>query len=152
MHDKKMACKTRLRITQIFKGAFYLESQIRFQNLPISQKNYSKKLSWAWNLKFPPISVKNSAQDSFFEFFLGDSEILKTNLTFWKKITFSYGLKYICLPHWAQTCKISLIHLCLHWVSIVRGRAGLIVWSRGSKKIHCKSVKNNDTAKMVKYI
>ena len=27
------------------KGAFYSESEIRFSNLPISQKNYSKKLS-----------------------------------------------------------------------------------------------------------
>ena len=27
------------------KGAFSLESEIRFSNLPISQKNYSKKLS-----------------------------------------------------------------------------------------------------------
>ena len=41
------------------KGAFFSESEIRFSNLPISQKNYSKKLSWACNLKFPPISVNN---------------------------------------------------------------------------------------------
>ena len=27
------------------KGAFFSESEIRFSNLPISQKNYSKKLS-----------------------------------------------------------------------------------------------------------
>ena len=32
------------------KGAFFSESEIRFSNLPISQKNDSKKLSWAWNL------------------------------------------------------------------------------------------------------
>ena len=36
----------------------------------ISQKNYCKKLSWAWNLKFPPITVNNlfkfQAQDNFF--------------------------------------------------------------------------------------
>ena len=55
------------------KGGFFSESEIRFSNLPISQKNYSKKLSWAWNLKFPPISVNNlfkfKAQDSFLEYF-----------------------------------------------------------------------------------
>ena len=27
------------------KGGFFSESEIRFSNLPISQKNYSKKLS-----------------------------------------------------------------------------------------------------------
>ena len=32
------------------KGGFFSESEIRFSNLPISQKNYSKNLSWAWNL------------------------------------------------------------------------------------------------------
>ena len=36
------------------KGFFFSESAIGFQ---ISKKKYSKKLSWAWNLKFPPITV-----------------------------------------------------------------------------------------------
>ena len=37
------------------KVAFFSESVIRFSNL---QKKYSKKLSWAWNLNFRPITVK----------------------------------------------------------------------------------------------
>ena len=41
-------------LTRCSKGGFFSESEIRFSNLPISQKIYSKKLSWAWNLKFPP--------------------------------------------------------------------------------------------------
>ena len=69
------------------KGAFFSESKIGFSNLPISQKNYSKILSWAWNLNFLSISVNNlfkfQAQNSFLEQFLW--EIGKTNLTFWKK-------------------------------------------------------------------
>ena len=32
------------------KGGFFSESEIRFSNLPTSQKKFSKKLSWAWNL------------------------------------------------------------------------------------------------------
>ena len=39
------------------KGGFFLESSIRFSNLQISKKKYSKKLSWAWNLHFPPITL-----------------------------------------------------------------------------------------------
>ena len=34
---------------QISKCGFFSESAICFSNLPISQKRYSKKLSWAWN-------------------------------------------------------------------------------------------------------
>ena len=53
------------------KGGFFSESPIHFLDLQISKKNYSKKLSWAWNLKFPPITVKNlfkyQAPDSFLE-------------------------------------------------------------------------------------
>ena len=30
---------------RVAKGGFFLESEIRFSNLPISQKSYSKKLS-----------------------------------------------------------------------------------------------------------
>ena len=61
----------RNRSMLVGKGGFFSESEIRFSNLPTSQKNYSKKLSWAWNLKFSPISVNNlfkfQAQDSFLE-------------------------------------------------------------------------------------
>ena len=35
-----------------FKGGFFSESAIRFLDLQISKKKYSKKLSWTWNLKF----------------------------------------------------------------------------------------------------
>ena len=42
-----------------------------FFKSPNLQKEYSKKLSWAWNLKFPPITVNNlfkfQAQNSFLE-------------------------------------------------------------------------------------
>ena len=60
---------------------------MRFLDLQISKKNYSKKLSWAWNLNKLFIdkggNFKFQAQDSFFGIiFLGDWEILKTNLTF----------------------------------------------------------------------
>ena len=34
------------------KGKFFPESVIRFSNLQISKKKYSKKLSWTWNLNF----------------------------------------------------------------------------------------------------
>ena len=50
------------------KGVFFSESEIRFSNLP---KNYSKKLSWAWNLNklFTDVggNFKFQAQDSFLE-------------------------------------------------------------------------------------
>ena len=59
------------------KGGFFSESAIRFSDLQISKKIYSKKLSWAWNLNFPPIT-------------LYCLEIWKTNRTFWKKATFSW--------------------------------------------------------------
>ena len=53
------------------KGGFFSESEIRFSNLPIFQKNYSKKLSWAWNLDklFTDMggNFKFQAQDSFLE-------------------------------------------------------------------------------------
>ena len=35
------------------KGGFFSERSIHFLDLQISKKNYSKKLSWAWNLNFP---------------------------------------------------------------------------------------------------
>ena len=39
------------------KGGFFLESEIRFFKSRNLQKKYSKKLSWAWNLNFPPITI-----------------------------------------------------------------------------------------------
>ena len=58
-------------LTRCSKGGFFSESEIRFSNLPISQKNYSKKLSWAWNLNklFTDMgkNFKFQAQDSFLE-------------------------------------------------------------------------------------
>ena len=39
------------------KGVFFSESAIHFSNLQISKKKYSKKLSWTWNLNFPPITL-----------------------------------------------------------------------------------------------
>ena len=76
------------------KGGFFSESPMCFSNLQISKKNYSKSLSWTWNLNFPPITVNNKfkfqAQDSNLEYFyFGDLEIWKTNRTLWKKVTFS---------------------------------------------------------------
>ena len=76
------------------KSGFFSESAMCFLNLPITKKKYSKKLSWTWNLNFPPKTVNNKfkfqAQDSFLEYFyFEDWEIWKTNHTFWKKATFS---------------------------------------------------------------
>jgi hypothetical protein len=81
---------------KLTKGGFFSESEIRFSNLPISQKDHSKKLSWAWNLNklFTDMGrdFKFQTQDSFLElFFYGDWEIWQTNLTFQKK------------PPWDQT-------------------------------------------------
>ena len=56
------------------KGGFFSESAMRFLDLQISKKKYSEKLSWAWNLNFPPKTVNNKfkfqAQDSFSEYFV----------------------------------------------------------------------------------
>ena len=53
------------------KGGFFSESEIRFSNLPISQKNYSRKLSSALNLNklFTDMggNFKFQAEDSFLE-------------------------------------------------------------------------------------
>ena len=38
----------------LVKGGFFSESAMCFLYLQISKKKYSKKLSWAWNLNFPP--------------------------------------------------------------------------------------------------
>ena len=37
--------------TYYIKGGFFSESAIRFSDLQISKKKYSKKLSWAWNTR-----------------------------------------------------------------------------------------------------
>ena len=74
----------------VTKGGFFRKCDVFFKS---PKKNYSEKLSWTWNLNFPPISVychwresKFQVQDSFLGIFL--FEIWKTNRTFWKKTTF----------------------------------------------------------------
>ena len=44
--------------TPALKVSFFQKVRFVFLNLQISKKKYSKKLSWAWNLNFPPITVK----------------------------------------------------------------------------------------------
>ena len=44
-------------------GGFFSESAIRFSNIPISKENYSKKLSWTWNLNFPPTTVLSNGRE-----------------------------------------------------------------------------------------
>ena len=55
------------------KGGYFSESAMCFLDLQISKKNYSKKLSWAWNLNllFTVFGrkFKFHAQDSFLEYF-----------------------------------------------------------------------------------
>ena len=71
------------------KGGFFSESAICFSNLQISQKKYSKKLFWAWNLNFPPIiantKFKFQAQDSFLEYSFWRFWDLKKRSLFLKK-------------------------------------------------------------------
>ena len=75
------------------KGVFFFRKcNVFFKS---QRKFFSKKLSWTWNLNFPPITVTNKfkfqAEDSFFEiFFFKDWEFWKTNPTFWRKATFKY--------------------------------------------------------------
>ena len=40
-----------------FKSVFFQKVRFGFLNLQISKKKYSKKLSWAWNSNFPPITL-----------------------------------------------------------------------------------------------
>ena len=66
----------------------------------ISKKNYSKSLSWTWNLNFPPLTVNNKfkfqAHDSFLKYFyFGDWEIWKMNHNFLKKATFTTYLNLV---------------------------------------------------------
>ena len=58
----------------VTKGGFFSESTMCFLDLQISKKKYSKNLSWAWNLNFPPITL----------YWFGD---LKNELHFRKKKT-----------------------------------------------------------------
>ena len=82
----------RAALRRITKGGFFSESGIHFFYLQISTKKYSKKLSWAWKLKFPPITANNvfkfKAQDSFLEYFFGRLQDLKNESHFLKKNTF----------------------------------------------------------------
>lgn len=62
-----------------------------FFRSPNLKKKYSKKLSRAWNLNFPPITLgvksKFQAQDSFLEhFFWRIGDLKKFHHTFWKKL------------------------------------------------------------------
>ena len=63
------------------KGGFFSESAICFSNL---QKKYSKKLSWTWNLNFPPITVNNK-----FKFQVQNSNLEDFFWRFEKQIAFS---------------------------------------------------------------
>ena len=60
------------------KGGFFSESAMCFLDLKISKKNYSKKLSWAWNLNF---KIRKVFWNNFFLRF-GD---LKNELNFLKR-------------------------------------------------------------------
>ena len=42
----------------ITKGDFFQKVRFIFQISKSQKKKYSKKLSWAWNLNFPPITIK----------------------------------------------------------------------------------------------
>ena len=97
------------------KGGFYSESAMRFLDLQISKKNYSEKLSWAWNLNllFTVIGGKFEfqAQDSFSEYFF--LEIWKSKKCIAPKVGRKPTAKnflnkfQIPLPLWA-------IALCVH--------------------------------------
>ena len=46
------------RLAFVLKVAFFQKVRFGFLDLQIFKKKYSKKLSWTWNLNFPPIIVK----------------------------------------------------------------------------------------------
>ena len=75
--DKNVLC---YYCCYVSKGSFLSESLKRL-------KKYSKSLSWAENLNFPPIKVNNlfkcQAQDSDLKYFFEPLQ------TFWQKATFS---------------------------------------------------------------
>ena len=57
--SSKKSFKCKSIFSDLAKGGFFSESALKFFQIFKSQKNkYSKKLSWAWNLYFPPITVK----------------------------------------------------------------------------------------------
>ena len=86
---KEKNYKTKLFVT---KGGFFSKSEIRLSNLPISQKKFQKTiLSLSSNKLFTDMGG-NFKFFSFWNNFLGDWEIWKTNLTFWKKGTFKQSL------------------------------------------------------------
>ena len=48
---------TYIHTTDSKGGSFFQKVWFRFSNLQISKKKCSKKLSWTWNLNFPPITL-----------------------------------------------------------------------------------------------
>ena len=89
-------------MSNVCKGVFFQKVRFVFQ---ISKINYSKSLSWTWNLKFPPITVNNlvkfQAQDSDLEYF---SEIWR----FEKRIT------PLVIRSWNFGLPISFLHQRFH--------------------------------------
>ena len=76
----------KIKVDFIYKVWF-----VFFKSPNLRKMKYSRFLSWAWNLNFPPITVNNEfqAQDSNSEHFsFWNWEIWKRNHTFWKKVTF----------------------------------------------------------------
>ena len=73
---------------------------IRFSNLQISPKKYSKKTILSLKFRF-------QVQDSFLEcfFFFGDWEIWKTNHTYWKK-------PHLKLNRWNESFYYVLLFTC----------------------------------------
>ena len=59
LFSKQLSRQIPMKTSQslLVKGGFFPESAIHFLDLQISKKKYSKKLSWTWNLKFPPKTV-----------------------------------------------------------------------------------------------
>ena len=47
----------------VLKVAFFRKCDSFFKFPNLQEKKYSKKLSWVWNLNFPPITVKGYCQE-----------------------------------------------------------------------------------------
>ena len=47
----------------VCKGGFFQKVRWNFFRSPNLKKKYSKKLSWAWNLNFPPITLYSYCQE-----------------------------------------------------------------------------------------
>ena len=77
-------------------------------------KNYSKSLSWAENLNFPPQTVNNifkfSAQDSDLDFFLSCIKFSDKMLSLEKTLGVFINLKLHC---WITDAKI--YNVCMTW-------------------------------------